>query len=320
MSSYEVRFLLSTDFTEDQWRDYQQKFDTVFKKGYSIDYLKRKYTGSCKGYSFHGVLFCNNEIVGMYTAIPRIYYFFGHETIIAQGCDTFIMPEHRKDETFLMQIFEIVTIRIKELNIFYHISIPNKTAYPYWKNYVGCKDIAYLNYFVLPLRAGNVIGKWRFLNVLSFSLFKILAFIGAYVYHSNRYREREIMLKRNEAYFSERFGSEYKIRINPDQSGFIYLNYNEDGVRAAYLIDCFPLNKRNISRALNQIIVECGKQTDIIMFVGNIEKHPFYFIKVPKSMEPRLQPFIGYCLNDEYKDRFFDIKNWEISLANFDNR
>jgi hypothetical protein len=320
MSSYNIRFLLSTDFTEDQWRDYQQKFDSVFKKGYSIEYFKRKYSGACKGYSFHGVLFCNEEIVGMYTAIPRIYFFLGQETIIAQGCDAFILPEHRKDETFLMQIFEIVAIRIKELNILYHISIPNQTAYPYWKNYVGCKDIANLNYFILPLRAGNVIGKWRFLNVLSVSLFKMLAFLGPSVYHSRHYNEKEIKLKRNAAYFSERFDSEYEIRINSDQSGFVYLNYKEDGVRTAYLIDCFPLSKRNISRALRQIIIETDKQTDVIIFIGKIETYPFYFIKVPKSKEPRLQPFIGYCLNDEYKDLFFDIKNWEISLANFDNR
>jgi len=320
MSSYDVRFLLSTDFTEDQWGDYQQKFDSVFKKGYSVEYLKRKYTGTCMGYSFHGVLFCNESIVGMYTAIPRIYSFFGQKTIVAQGCDAFILPEHRKDETFLKQIFEIVVIRIKELNVLYHISIPNNTAYPYWKNYVGCKDIANLNYYIIPLRVGNVIGKWRFLNVLSFSFFKILAYIGPYIYHRGHDKEKLIALRRNSAYFSERFGSEYKIRINPDQSGFVYLNYNEDGVRTAYLIDCFPLNKRNISRALRQIIIESGKQTDVIMFVGEIDACPLYFIKVPKSREPRLQPFIGYCLNDEYKDRFFDIKNWEVSLANFDNR
>jgi hypothetical protein len=256
----------------------------------------------------------------MYTAIPRIYSFFGNETVIAQGCDAFILPGHRKDETFLKQIFEIVVSKLRDLNILYHISIPNKTAYPYWKYYVGCMDIASLNYYILPLRAGNVIGKWRFLNVLSLPLFNLLAFIGPFLYPNRAYKEKNIALKRNAAYFSERFGNEYEIRINSDQSGFVYINFNEDGIRTAYLIDCFPLNRRNISRSLRQIIRETGKQSDIIMFVGRIEMLPFYFIKVPRSKEPRLQPFIGFFLSDEYEKHFFDISNWEVSLANFDNR
>lgn len=320
MSSYIVRFLRSYEFTEDQWKDYQCKFNSVFKKAVSVEYLKKKYAGSCMGYSFHGVLFCYEQIAGMYTAIPRIYNFFGKETIISQGSDAFILPEHRKDETFLKQIFEIVVLNIKKYNILYHISIPNKIAYPYWINFAGWRDISSLNYFVLPLKVGNLIGRWRFLNYLSFPLFSVLSFIGCFIYRKRSYKKKAIFLKRDPAFFAERFNNEYNIRINSDNSGFVYLNYIENGIKTAYLIDCFPLNRRNIARALFQIITESGKQNDVIIFVGKIETYPFYFIKIPKKKEPRFQPFIGYCLQNEYIDQFLNINNWEISLANFDNR
>ncbi len=320
MPFYSVRYLITSEFTDDQWDNYIRSFNKVFDKEYSIEYLKRKYTGSCLGYSFHGVLFCDENIVGMYTEIPRAYYFFDHEIIIGQGCDAFILPEHRKDESFLKQIFDIVVANTKELKITYHISIPNKTAYPYWKYYVGCRDISDLNYYVLPLRIGNVLGKWNFLNPLSLLFFKFIALTGANIYRNHKVQRKNIVLKRNREYFTERFGSEYQVLINNDQTGFVYLIYNEQGIRTAYLIDCFPLNKRNISGALRQIIKESGRIIDIIMFVGLIDKLPFYFIKVPKSREPRQQPFIGYCSESKPDDPFFDISNWEISLANFDNR
>ena len=55
------------------------------------------------------------------------------------------------------------------------------------------------------------------------------------------------------------------------------------------------------------------------MFIGKMEKPPIHFFKVPKKREPRKQAFIGYSLTENDK-AFFDIKSWEVSLANFDNR
>jgi hypothetical protein len=63
------------------------------------------------------------------------------------------------------------------------------------------------------------------------------------------------------------------------------------------------------------------KQTRYIFAdIGKIDNSPFYFIRVPKSKEPRVQPFTGYLLTDELEDDFLSILSWDVSLANFDNR
>ncbi len=57
----------------------------------------------------------------------------------------------------------------------------------------------------------------------------------------------------------------------------------------------------------------------MILYIGNNIRHPYYFLKVPKIKEPRSQNFIGLSFIENDFD-FFDINNWEVSLANFDNR
>lgn len=320
MSTYSVRYLITPELSENQWNSYHNSFRKVFDKEYSIEYLKRKYIGSCLGYSFHGALFCDEEIVGMYTEIPRRYHYFDREIIVGQGCDAFILPEHRKDESYLKQIFDVVVAGTRDLEIVYHISIPNRKAYPYWKYYVGCRDIGKLRYYILPVRVGNVLGKWRFLNIISIPVVRLMALIGSKIYRKQKVNSKPISVKRTKEFFSERFGNEYHVRIKSDQSGFVYLIYNEGNICTAYLMDCFPLTQKNISDALKQIIYENGRKIDVIIFVGLIEKMPFYFIKVPRSKEPRQQPFIAFCSDSNPDDLFFDISNWEISLTNFDNR
>ena len=73
-------------------------------------------------------------------------------------------------------------------------------------------------------------------------------------------------------------------------------------------------------KALHRIIKDFKDQFDTVLFVGKIDNVPFPFIKVPKSKEPRIQPFTGYLLTNVQKDDFLSISSWNVSLANFDNR
>ena len=67
----------------------QLPFNVVFKKQFSVQHFKTKYFGSSLGYSVHGILFYNTQIVGMFTAIPRQYIYKEEEITIALGCDAF---------------------------------------------------------------------------------------------------------------------------------------------------------------------------------------------------------------------------------------
>jgi hypothetical protein len=320
MSSYQVIFKLSSDFSEVQWESYATNFNTIFKRDFTVDYFKTKYAGSSLGYSFHGVLMYADTIVGMFSAIPRKYLFFGKETTITLACDAFILPEHRKDERFLKQMSDVVIDNLKKSNIQYLISIPNKTAYPYWKYYAGWKDIASLNYYIVPLHIGTLLKKWLWLNVFSNLLFRLLILFSKLIYRKSKDSGKNISLLRNKAFFSQRYPSDYNFYYFSNESGFVYRVYDEEGVKTAYLIDCFPLTKSIITRSINKIVNEVGKNVDVIMYIGKIEQLPFCILKVPTKKEPRKQPFIGLCLDKTTAADFYDIANWKIGLANFDNR
>lgn len=321
MTPYQIAVKETGELSEKEWADFTSAFNTIFKKHFTTDHFKKKYFGSSFGYSIHGILYFENQIIGMFTAIPRQYIYKEQDFTIALGCDAFILKEHRKDEYFLKQMADVVTTKLQNAGVFHYISIPNKTAYPYWIYYGEWKDIGKLNYYVVPLRVSKLIGKYQFLNFFSFAFFKTI--ISCFAFSSllsKKYVDKAIHLRRDKEYFAQRYNSEYKIREIPDLGSFVYRVYNEDRIRTAYLIDCYPLSRTNIAIALNQIIKETKGNIDVILFVGKFDNPPFFFLKVPEKREPRIQPFIGLSLNNSFDNDFFSIDSWEVSLANFDNR
>jgi hypothetical protein len=321
MSKYQIIAKKTNELSKKEWTEFTSAFNSVFKQHFSPDYFKTKYYGSSFGYSVHGILFHDNKIVGMFTAIPRQYIFKEQEITIDLGCDAFILKEHRKDEYFLKQMADEVTTKLKNASIYHFISIPNETAYPYWKFYGGWKDIGKLNYYIVPLRVSRLLGKYNLLDSLSFFAFRTIITCSAFVFpFSKKYRNKIIHLKRDQKYFAQRFNSDYTIRQISDKGSFVYRFYKENNIRTIYLIDCFPLSQANITIALKQIIKETKGNLDIILFVGKIDNPPFFFLKVPEKSEPRVQPFIGLSFNSTSDNDFFSIDSWEVSLANFDNR
>lgn len=321
MSQYQIVLKRTDEINSKEWDEYSYGFNKVFNKDFTKEYFKEKYFGCSLGYSYHGVLLCEDKIVGMFTVIPRQYIYFGKEVTIGLGCDAFILAEHRKDEYFLKEMADVVTFKLKSEGISNFISIPNKAAYPYWKYYGGWKDIGKLDYYIVPLRVSKLLQKYDFLDAFSFSFFKsTISFFTFLNFFSNKSVKKPIQLKYNKEYFSQRYSSEYKIREISVNNYFVYRVYNEDNIRTAYLIDCYPLSSRNIANAINKIIIETKGEIDIILFVGKINSHPFFLIKVPEEKEPRLQPFIGLSLDEKIDENYFSINSWGVSLANFDNR
>jgi hypothetical protein len=318
MLQYQIVAKQTNELKENEWSELAAAFNNVFKKHFSIEHFKTKYFGSSLGYSVHGILFHNNKIVGMFTAIPRQYIFNEREIPIALGCDAFILKEHRKDESFLKQMADKVIAKFVHEGVYHFISIPNKTAYPYWIHYGGWKEIGKLNYYIIPLRVSSLLGKYRLLDSFSLLIFRTIIMFS--VLYSKEPSNKRIGLLRDNEYLKQRFPSDYIIRKMTDDFFFVYRIYNEDNVRTAYLIDCFPSSKAYIARALNQIIKESKRKIDIVLFVGHLNNPPFFFLKVPEKKVPRVQPFIGLSFESSSNNDFFSIDSWEVSLANFDNR
>lgn len=321
MSQYQIILKRTDELSDTDWTQYTAAFNKVFDKQFTEVHFKNKYLGTSLDYSYHGVLMHMSQIVGMFTAMPRKYMYGEKEITIGLGCDAFILKEHRRDEFFLKDMAAIVTTAFENEGVIFFISIPNKAAYPYWKYYGGWKDIGKLDYYIVPLRVSKLLKKYRFLDVFSFSFFKtIISFFTFINFFSNISVKKKIHLKHDEEYFPQRYSSEYIIGKNNNDTSFVYRIYNEDNIRTAYLIDCFPLSPRNIAQSINKIIKESKDEIDVVIFIGKIDNPPFFFIKVPEKKEPRVQPFIGLSINDSVQEDFFLIESWEVSLANFDNR
>ena len=323
MDNYKIVGKTSNELTDQDWLDLTNAFNEVFEKEFNVSYFKEKYLKTYLKFSIHGFLLFDNQIVGMFSVIPRLYDFNGNERIIGLGCDAFILKNHRKDDFFLQEMAEAAYRICKENNINYLISIPNPTAYPYWKYYGNWIDIDYLDYYILPYKISKILKVSNFFDFFSSSFIKLtLYFLNLLSFEIQDFKKKKISLIRDERFIIERYNCEdnYKIYMINNNNYFVIREYNEEEVKTIYLIDCKPLSKYMLIKAMNQITKDFKGLFDIVLFVGKIDNILFPLIKVPKSKEPRIQPFTGYLLTDEQKDDFLSISSWNVSLADFDNR
>lgn len=322
MSQYKVTVKKTSELSENEWLDYSSSFNKVFEKEFIVSHFKTKYFGSELGYSVHGILLHDNVIVGGVTIIPRKYIFNGQEISIGLSCDAFILKEHRKNPLFLKEMLGSAIKLSDEAGVSKFISIANKTSYPYLKHFCGWKDIDKLDYYLLPLRASKLIGKYHFIDFFSYNFFKFIINASLSLSFLSKKRvNKKISIKRDKDFLKQRYPSGYTICQTSSSANFVYKIYNENNnIITAYLIDCFPMTQVNIALALKKIIKDTKGKIDVILFIGRIDYAPFFFTKVPDKYEPRKQPFIGLSLNTDSTKDLFSINSWEISLANFDNR
>jgi hypothetical protein len=319
--SYKVICKYSNELTENEWIEIQKSFNLVFEKDFNLNYFKNKYTLNPLGFSCHGILYCDKEIVGCFTVIPRDYSFFGKNELIGLGCDAYIIKKHRIDEFFLKEMADSVLSRISEFNVNKFISLPNPNAYRYWKILGKWKDIGVLDYYVFPVNIVKLVFKKSILRYLSFSFSYVISFLfKLFYFRSTSIVESEIDIDFNDKAKKERFilESYYYLKLN-NNDWACYRVYEEDGVKVAYIIYINILSKRNIALTLFKLVSQLGLEIDMVLYIGNLKNKPLNLIKVPTSKQPRKMNFIGLSINDN-GNAFFNLNNWEISLVNFDNR
>jgi hypothetical protein len=319
---YLIKALITSELTDDTFVALVDSFNQVFKKQFSTQHFSRKYKNSSLGFSFHGLLYCNENVVGCFTVIPRTYQVNNAEYRFGLACDAFILEEHRKDELFLKRMHQAVVERLNDFNVSFVFSIPNDIAYPYWKYLVKYKDIGELNYYVYPVRVGALVSAFKLFDRVS----KLFAGVWPYMLSITKndkplYKEESnISLLINEEYLAQRFDSSYVATRLSSNSYFIYKIIEEDNVRVAYLFLIVPATTKALNNAVS-FFLKKKNEFDVIMFIGNWQKNIKSLIKVPASKAPRKQRFIGTIINKNLcPDGILDINNWRLSLADFDNR
>lgn len=319
----EIKTCLTSEWTEWDWETYVIGFNEVFQKEYTASYFKKKYTSVTGGDSYHALLLDGKAgVVGACSIIPCQYTRGGDLFTLGLAVDVFIRESYRVDPLMLRRMYKKLRVILAKNNVVSVMAVPNATAYPYWKNVVKWKDVGTLTYWALPVRAGNVIKKIRFLNIFSLiyaylisGLANVLSFLC-----ESKASDYKYMINGKDPFFRHRYDGDYHVYKGND--GFYsYRIVNEDGVKTAYILEATTKGQRSFrafSKAVRDIM---GKKVDLILYIGKMGFHQLLFLQVPKKIEPKLLPLTCDLISNEekYKD-MYDFLNWDFGLKNYDVR
>lgn len=318
----EIKICNTKEWTDKEWESFVSSFYEVFQHKFDIEHFKHKYCATIEGHSYHALLL-NDEgvVVGNISIIPYFYNRNEEKVKIGLGADVFIKEEYRTDPLMLRRMYKKLTKLLIENDIVAVMAVPNATAYPYWKNVVKWKDVGSLKYWALPVRAGNVIKKYKFLNYISLTFTHIILLISFIVSYIFRTKQKYILYTvcDNNLFLENRFSKEYMKYQQGNYTNY-YRLVDKEGIKAAYLIysrEKGILSYRSLLSAINYIVN--NHKVDLILYVGPLNLFQTLLINLPGKLEPKKLPLTCDLLtNDEkYKDMLI-FRNWDFGFLNFD--
>ena len=296
-------------------------FEEVFKQKTSIELFEREFLKTIKGYSYHGLMIDNDKIIGAYSAIPVNYNYFGKEYTFALSVDTMIHSNYRGNPYNLKQMANLVYDELKNDGIPFVFGAPNQKVYLVRKKILDWKDIATLDYYILPVNFSFINKNLNFANILVrifvFLLNKI-SLIFRKIYSENVLSEN-IEVCYNLEFQKWRCFDE-KLKKIDLKEGFCYYKIKDyKNLKAAYIIDIKPFNKKNIEMFTEKIYEAEKNNIDIIIYTGKLDFIPVNLFKVPLKLNPRPYEVSGLVLiDDKIDNRVFDVGNWQLNMINFD--
>jgi hypothetical protein len=308
------------DLTETERSRICTLFEQVFEKEFSSKRFDGKYKAPVGGNSYHGLALSEvGEIVGCTATIPFIYDYFDEEKVFGLVVDSMIDPTFRKSIFALKKMFDQSVELMKNDGVSFVFAVPNDNAYQYWLKIAGWKDIGNLGYFVLPVRIGAVISRPGMLNFLSSTFAQLINFPPV---RDNRMTKESFPIAKlmDKSFLEYRYGANYKLLKLGEDSFAYYRVYNEQGVRTAFIIDVFPLTKRNVEKTTKAIHAGEKSRIDIIVYIGNLRFKPRNLFLTPTRFAPRILHLCGRKIDDTLDDRVFEIDNWRYNLADLDVR
>jgi len=295
-------------------------FEQIFEKEFSSEKFDGKYKAPVGGSSYHGLALSEEgEIVGCTATIPFVYDYFGQEKAFGLVVDSMIDPVYRKSIFALKKMFDQSAELMKNDGVSFVFAVPNDNAYQYWLKIAGWKDIGNLDYFVLPVRIGAVVSRLGILNFLSSTFAQL---INLPPVRDNGMPKESFPISKtiNKSFLEYRYGAGYELLELGEDSFAYYRVYDEQGVRTAFIIDVFPLTKRNVEKTCKAIYTGEKSKVDIIVYIGNLGFKPRNLFPTPARFAPRILRLCGRKIDDTLDDRVFEIDNWRYNLADLDVR
>jgi hypothetical protein len=314
-----VVFRTTDQLTESEQEQMRGLFLRVFNKKMAKDTFERKFFFTPRGYSYHSLMLHEDVIVGVFSAVPGRYNFFGEEKIFSLSVDTMIDSRYRGGG-HLVKMANLVHQGLINDGIPFIFGFPNEHFYPAQKGLLKYEDTGELDYYVLPVNIGSVVQKLKPFNSLSRSFCRFTArFCRIPGTSETRHGISKVVDKQFERHRYD--GSYSRIDLGEGAECIYKIYVEEDGIRTLYIMDVIPLTAASLARAVKQICRTAVNVVDIIIYAGKLPTKPAGLWKVPDSKKPRRIRMTGKILIPDVIDgSVFNIENWSVNLSDFDVR
>ena len=283
-------------------------FEAAFQRPFPEDILRRKYSGSCLGHSFHSLMYDDNRIVGAFSAIPARYRFFGKPVLFAPTADLMIAQSYRGPVKRLQILSQGLFDQLREAGIAFVFACLREEMKMVHQAVSQWRPVGKVFYYVAPINAAARMvlrlapaacgaGKWPIekINDEQFRNYRYRIFPVSY---------KTVPLPGGGAvYTTELF---YPIEGLPPR------------IRLGLLLDVWPLDASTFNCAVAEIRRR-EPRLHFLAYQGSLPFRPREMFRVPARFEKKVWFVAGRILRDDLVDeRIFDIAHWNINLSNGD--
>lgn len=310
----------TTDVTDQEIAGIYALFESVFHKHREISTFRNQFCNTTKGYSYHAIaLDDSGRVVGHNAYVPFTYLKNGSEPfMLVLSIDAMIDPECRGKGLY-RKLLETCEAAAVADGCKIRVGFPNDNSYPVQIKGFKYTDIGRLSTYILPVRVGAVKQALKIVNPLSRLFCGIMCLLsqmpgGRKVYSFPLAKDR----KDFDVYRYKWFDGDYKI-VEENGVKYVYKTADYQGIPATFLLDVYPLSRRNFDLAVRGICRQV-KDLGLLFYVGNLPFTPLSMLRIPHIIEPKNFHFVGKVLDPEFFVPVvpLNIKNWELNLSNYD--
>jgi len=298
----------------------RELFVAAFQRPFPEDVLRRKYSGSCLGHSFHSLMYDEGRIVGAFSAIPARYGFFGKPVLFAPTADLMIAQPYRGPVQRLQKLGHGLFEKLREAGIAFVFACLREEMKMVHQAVSRWRPVGKVFYYVAPLRlpycppAGAIV-RWGLR----------LSHRGGKDAGAGKWPIEKINDEQFRNYRYRVFPVPYKTVPLPGGGGAVYttqLFYPIEGlppgIRLGLLLDVWPLDRPTFDGALAEIR-RLEPRLQFLAYQGCLPFRPREMFRVPARLEKKAWFLAGRILLDDLVDeRIFDIAHWNINLSNGD--
>ena len=313
----------TTELTQIEKEQICKCFEDVFEKhSRSLDEFENVFLNTCKGYSLHTMLKTDeDEIVGLYTVVPFDYIYQGQKQLFCIGVDFMIRKDHRDDFRNVMNICRSSMKYTKDNGISCIFAFPNDLSYQLNTRILRMKDVGKLYTYILPYKVGAAKPSMKVLNPCSMLFSHLMLGCSSL---DMRSAAVEAPIHRDRTTFDETrykwFDPEAYRFCKDDKMSCTWKCADFEGIKAAFLMDVYPMSSRNFNKAVKEMFKAEKKNVGICLYVGNLPFAPSSMVKIPLKVAPKNFNFVAQILDKDAvaADEIFNMNNWDINLSSYD--